>query len=142
MKPTFLACNTEQFMQPFWNLQKLMIFSRTVKSTLAGSLKLLKISRIYFCENLSGVSYFFYFNPGNLRQNKAQPLDIPQNCLRSLGSSKAKGKDPWKFHMTFFWSLLEIPIRFLLTPRNSMCYFFYTPGNPISSTPLFWFFME
>ena len=42
---------------------------------------------------------FFYFNTGNSRQNKAKPLDIPQNCVRSLENSKAKNKDPWKFHI-------------------------------------------
>ena len=30
-----------------------------------------------------------------------KPLDIPQNCVRSLGNSKAKNKDPWKFHINF-----------------------------------------
>ena len=57
---------------------------------------------------------FFYFTPGkNFRQqNKAQPLDIPQNCVRFLGNSKAKNKDPWKFHIIFSWLSLEIPLRF------------------------------
>ena len=57
---------------------------------------------------------FFYFTPGNSRQNKAQFLDIPQNCVRSLGNSKAKTKDPWKFNNIFSWSPLEIPLRFYL----------------------------
>ena len=48
---------------------------------------------------------FFYFIPGNSRQNKAQPMDIPQNCVRFLGNSKAKNKNPWKFHIIFSWSL-------------------------------------
>ena len=73
---------------------------------------------------------FFYFTPGNSGQNKAQPLDIPQNCVRSLGNFKAKNKDPWKFHIIFSWSPFEIPLRF-----NSTCYFFDTPGNSISSKP-------
>ena len=54
---------------------------------------------------------FFCFTPGNSRQNKAQPLDIPQNCVRSLGNS-VENKDPWKFHIIFPWSLLEIPLGF------------------------------
>ena len=37
-------------------------------------------------------------------------------------------KDPWKFHIMFSWSRLEIPLRFYLNPRNSTCYFFDTPG--------------
>ena len=78
---------------------------------------------------------FSYFTPGNSRQNKAQPLDISQNCVRSLGNSRAKSKDPWKFHIIYSWSPLEIPLYFLLTPRNCACYFFDMPGNSISSTP-------
>ena len=58
--------------------------------------------RIYSFENLPGV-FIFYFTPGNSRQNKAQPLDIPQNCVRSLWDSKAKNKDLWKFHIIFSW---------------------------------------
>ena len=55
---------------------------------------------------------FFYFTSGNSRQKKAQPLDIPQNCVRSLGNSKVKNKNPWKFHIIFASPLLEIPLRF------------------------------
>ena len=55
---------------------------------------------------------FFFFTPGNSRQNKAQPLDIPQNCVRSFGNSKTKNKDPWKFHIIFSWLPLEIPLCF------------------------------
>ena len=55
---------------------------------------------------------FFYFNTRNSRNNKGQPLDIPQNCIRSLGNSKTKTKNPensilfflghsWKFHFIF-----------------------------------------
>ena len=51
------------------------------------------VLRIYFFEEPPGL--FFYFTPGNSRQNKAQPLDIPQICVRSLGNSKAKNKHPW-----------------------------------------------
>ena len=73
---------------------------------------------------------FFYLTSKISRQNKAQPLDIPQNCVRSLRNFKAKNKDPWKFHIIFSWSPFEIPLRF-----NSTCYFFDTPGNSISSKP-------
>ena len=66
---------------------------------------------------------FFYFTPGNSKQNKAQPLDIPQDCVRSLGNSKAKNKDCWKFHIIFSWLRLEIPLRFELAPGNSTCSF-------------------
>ena len=77
--------------------------------------------RIYFFENSLE---FFYFNPGSSRQNKAQPLDIAHNCVRSIGKSEAKNQSPgnatllflitlgnstlflinlWKFHMLFIW---------------------------------------
>ena len=65
-----------------------------------------------------GIFHFFCFTPGNSRQNKAQPqnkaesLDIPQNCVRSLGNSKAKNKDPQKLKFIFSWSNLEIPLCF------------------------------
>ena len=55
----------------------------------------------------------FDFTPENSRQNKDQPLDITQTCVRSLGNSKAKNKEPsgnsklvflghpWKCHLVF-----------------------------------------
>ena len=55
---------------------------------------------------------FSFFTSGNSRQHKAQRLDIPQNCVRSLGNSKAKNKDPEKFHIIFSWPPLEIQLRF------------------------------
>ena len=67
---------------------------------------------IYSFEKLRGIFNFFYFTPGNPRQNKAQPLDIPQNYVRSLGNSKTKNKDTWKFHLIFSCSPLEIPFHF------------------------------
>ena len=36
--------------------------------------------RTYFFENPPGI--FFYFTPGNIRQNKAPRLEVPQNCVR------------------------------------------------------------
>ena len=70
-----------------------------------------KNPNIYFFENPLDF-FIFYFTPGNSRQNKAQPLDIPQNYVRSLGNSKAKNKDPWNFHIIFSWLPLEISLRF------------------------------
>ena len=48
--------------------------------------------------------YLFFFTPGNSRQNKAPPLEIPQNSVRSFGNSKGKNQDPWKLHIIFSWS--------------------------------------
>ena len=75
--------------------------------------------RTYFFENLPALEFFmffFYFNPGNSRQSKTPPLEIPQNCVRSLGNSKTKTKTPeisalifllhpWKFHFVFNYPL-------------------------------------
>ena len=58
--------------------------------------------------------FIFYFTPGNSLQSKAPPLEIPQNCVRSLENFKAKTKTPknstlcfllhpWKFHFVFNW---------------------------------------
>ena len=55
---------------------------------------------------------FFYFTYGNSRESKAQTLDIPQNCVRSLGNSKAKNKGPRNFRIIFSWSPFEIPLCF------------------------------
>ena len=67
--------------------------------------------RIYIFETPPGIFHFFYFTPGNSRQNKPPPREIPQICVRSLGNSKAKNQDPLKFHIIFSWSPLEIPLR-------------------------------
>ena len=55
--------------------------------------------RIYFFGN----PLEFYFTPGKSRQNKAQPLDISQNCIRSLGNSASFLINPLKFHRLFLW---------------------------------------
>ena len=67
------------------------------------------------------------------RQSKAQPLDIPQNCV-----------SPWKFPRPKTKSTRNSTLFFLGHPLgNSTCYFFDTPGNSISSLTLpscFFFF--
>ena len=89
---------------------------------------------------------FFYFTPGNSRQNKVQPLDIPQNCVKSLGNSKAKNKDsrkfhitflvtlgnstlfiinPWKFHMLFLWYPWKLHILNIVKPHPFLFDFFW-----------------
>ena len=70
-----------------------------------------RVGDIRFWNFSSNFSYL-YLTPGNSRQNKAQPLDIARICVRSFGNSKAKNKDPWKFHIIFSWWSLEIPLRF------------------------------
>ena len=70
--------------------------------------------RTYFFEKPPLNFSFYYFTPGNSRQNKTPPLEIPQIFVRFLGNSKVKNQDPWKYHMSiiFSWSPLEIPLRF------------------------------
>ena len=65
--------------------------------------------RTYFSEPPSWNFLFIYFTPGNSRQNKAPALEIVQNCVTSLENFKTKNQDPWKFHIIFSWSPLEIP---------------------------------
>ena len=73
--------------------------------------------RTYFFENPSGVFHVFTL-----------PLEIPDRTklhlwkfhkivlATSLGNLKtSKSQDPWKFHMIFSWSPLEIPLCFKLT---------------------------
>ena len=63
----------------------------------------------YFFEIRPPPEFFVYLlYPGNSRQIKAPPLEIVQICVTSLGNSKTKNQDPWKFHIIFSWSPLEI----------------------------------
>ena len=89
-------------------------------------------------ETYPGNFHFFTLPLEFLDQKK--PLDSPQNCVRSLGNSNAKNKDPCKFDIIFSCSPLEIPLCFYLTPGNFTCYLFETPGNSISSTLIVWIF--
>ena len=70
-------------------------------------------------------------------KTKLHPLEIPQKCVRSLGNSKTRNQDPWKFHIIFFlgWLPPFFPLLCFLTSGNSTCYFSDSPGNSISSTP-------
>ena len=83
---------------------------------------------------------FFYFTPGNSRQNKAVQPFIPQNCGKldplPFGNSKATNKDPLETPNYFilvtlrnYTALLRNPCKFHKLPLD-------TPpqGNSISST--------
>ena len=71
------------------------------------------------------------------------PLEIPDKSkLHPWRLCKTVQHLPWKFQ-DLKPRPLEIPHNFfLVTPGNFTCYFFDTPGNSISSTPLFGFFLE
>ena len=71
--------------------------------------------RLYFFENPPWNFLSFYLTPEISRQ-KAQPLDISQNCVKSLGNSTLFFLDhPRKFHFVFNWPL-EIPHAISLIP--------------------------
>ena len=77
---------------------------------------------------LPGICHIF--TPENSRQNKAQPLlDMPQNCVKSLGNSKPKNKDPWpwKFHIIFSWSPFGNSTSFLINPSKFRMLFLWYP---------------
>ena len=69
--------------------------------------------RKYLFEKTTWNFFVFYFTLGNSGQNKAPPLEIPQNCVTSLCYI------PWKFRGQNPRHL-EIPHDFfLITPGNS-----------------------
>ena len=71
--------------------------------------------RLYFFENPPWNFLSFYLTPEISRQ-KAQPLDISQNCVKSLGNSTLFFLGhPRKFHFVFNWPL-EIPHTLSLIP--------------------------
>ena len=73
----------------------------------------IQVIRIHFFEHPPPPPGIFHFLLYLWKFQIKQSLtpDIPQNCVRSLGNSKAKNNDPCKFHF-FSWSPLEIPLRF------------------------------
>ena len=114
-------------------IQKIVFMSYLVSSR---KLKFEKKSkqlgwRYTFLKTPSNFS-FFYFTPWNSRQNKAQTLDIPQNCVRSFGNFKAKNKNPWKFHINYFFLANIGNSTLLLINRCKIPH--ASPGNFISST--------
>ena len=95
--------------------------------------------------------FIFYFTLGNSRKNKAQPLDIPQNCVRFLGNSKATQilGHPWKFHfilvnpskfqMLLIWYPSKFHIHNVPLPHPPCLDFFVnSPMFFITAILLFW----
>ena len=79
-----------------------------------------------------------HFTFRNSRENKLLSLEILQNFVAPLRNSKVKNEDPWKFHMSFSWTPLEIPLLFYFNPGISTCSFFNTPRNFMSLIPTVW----
>ena len=75
--------------------------------------------RIYFCENCSGIFHSFTLSLEIPDKTKLNPWIFHTIVLpRSLRSSKAKNKDPWKFHIIFSCSPLAIPCAISLMPQE------------------------
>ena len=74
-----------------------------------------EVLKIHFFEKTPGIFYFFTLTLEIPEKNKAQPLDIPRICVRldhPLEISRPKTKTPVEIPHYFFWSPLEIPLRF------------------------------
>ena len=67
------------------------------------------VEDIHFRKN-PGIFHFFYFTPGNSTQI-LHPWKFQKFLLDPL-EIKAKNQDPWKFHIIFSSSPLEIPPHF------------------------------
>ena len=69
--------------------------------------------KIYLSEKAPWNFQICHFILKNSRENTLSPMENLQNCVTPLGNSKFKTKiHPWKFHMNFFLTLLEIPLIF------------------------------
>ena len=79
--------------------------------------------------------FIFYFTHGNSRQNKAQPLDIPPNCVKIPWKFQGQKQRPLAIPHYFFLVTLGYYTLFLINPWKFHNYFFDTPGNSISSIP-------
>ena len=61
---------------------------------------------IYFSEKPLWNFWVCQFTCRNSRENKLSRLEIPRCCVTSLGNSKVKNQDSWKFHISFSWTSL------------------------------------
>ena len=59
---------------------------------------------------------YWFESPPKIFRLFSLPLEIVKKCIPSLGNSKTKNQDPWKFHIIFSWSPLEIPHAISLIP--------------------------
>ena len=97
--------------------------------------------RIYFLKT-SLKFFIFLLYPWKFKTKQSSTLDIPQNCVRSLKNSKAKNKDPWKSHIIFSCSHLEIRLH-LINPLKFHMLFLWCPWkfhilDPPSCLDFFW----
>ena len=57
---------------------------------------------------------FFLLYPWKFQAKQSFTPGKSKNFFRSLGNSKAKNQDPWKFHIIFSWSNLGSSTSFLI----------------------------
>ena len=114
------------------------LFQKKIKQGGGGKL------RIYFCENCPGIFDSFTLSLKIPDKTKLKPWIFHTVVLpRSFRNSKAKNKDPWKFHI-FSWSPLEIPGAISLIPLEipypqPPCLEFFW-NSPIVSYIYIWLF--
>ena len=56
--------------------------------------------------------FIFLLYSWKIQTKQSSTPRFSTNCVRTLGNSKAKNKNPWKFHIIFSWSPLGIPLHF------------------------------
>ena len=93
--------------------------------------------RIYLFKKFAGIFHFFTL-PLEIPDKTAQPLDIPQNCVRSLGNSKTKRKDTLEIPHYFFLVTLGNTTSFLINARKFHMLFLWYPWNRGAVCFFFW----
>ena len=117
-KPTFLASNTEQNHAAILESSKI---NDLFQNQQIYSRRFFKTSRnvLFLLRKLPWNFSFFYFNPGNSRQNKNQPLDIPQNCVSQIPwKCQGQKQRPMQIPHYFFLVTLGNSTSFLIKPQK------------------------
>ena len=90
---------------------------------------------------------FIYFR-GNFRQINSPPLmETVQNGVTSVGNSKTKNQDAWKFNIILSWSPLKIPHSITLMtleipyPRPPLPFVCFFSGIAQCKKSLYFFFI-
>ena len=81
----------------------------------------------------------YHLTLGISRQNEASLLEIPQNCVTSIGISKVRNQDQWKFRMIL---PLEIQFPYFFNPGIFTFFCFSISLEiPCFCPPLIWIFL-
>ena len=68
--------------------------------------------RIYLFKKFAGIFHFFLLYPWKFQTKQLNPWIFHKIVLDPLEIPRTKEKTPWKFHIIFSWSPLEIPLHF------------------------------